>query len=99
MLAAPYSLDERGDPASARLSSWDPGADVMPVCSPYHSVEPTAGAVYHNNSSCPVGRTISMSYLREGMGVDRSLCEECVKVDLESWTDRALSEEHDLDLD
>jgi hypothetical protein len=78
---------------------WERGTGWMPVCSPYHSVEPTAGAVYHNNSSCPVGRKIRGLHWREGVGVDRSLCEECVRVDLESWTDRALSEGDVLDLD
>ena len=70
----------------------------MPVCSPYHSVEPTAGAVYHNNSSCPVGRKIRALHWRDGVGVGRSLCEECVRLDLESWTARPLGKEDDLGL-
>ena len=69
----------------------------MAVCPPYHSVEPAAGAVYHNNSSCPLGRRIGEPHRREGMGLDRSLCERCVQADLESWSDRALHEQHDLD--
>ncbi len=71
----------------------------MTVCPPYHSVEPTAGAVYHNNSSCPLGRTISTPHLRDGIGIDRTLCEECVRLDSESWTARSLAEADDLDPD
>ena len=69
----------------------------MPVCPPYHSVEPAAGAVYHNNSSCPLGRTIGVPYRREGMGLGRSLCEQCLQADLEAWGDRALRVQPDLD--
>ena len=71
----------------------------MPVCAPYHSVAPQAGDVYHNNTACSVGQRISGSHRREGIGVGRSLCEECVQLDLEVWTERPVTKEEEESFD
>jgi len=65
----------------------------MTVCAPYHSVEPQAEDVYHNNTICPVGQRITPQHRRDGIGVGRSLCGECVELDLQSWLDRPGPEE------
>jgi len=61
-------------------------AEMTAVCSPFHSAEPGAQAVYHNSSKCSEGQRISAEHLVDGVGVDRSLCEECVSLTLGSWT-------------
>ncbi len=61
---------------------------MMAVCPPFHSVAPDSGGLYHNNSSCSIGREIRVAYLREGLGPGRTLCAECVKLDVGSWRNR-----------
>jgi hypothetical protein len=73
--------------------------EVMAVCTPYHSLEPQAGDIYHNNTGCPVGQRIAGPYRRDGIGTGRSLCEDCVQLDLNVWFDRPGAEEKEESLD
>lgn len=59
------------------------------VCPPYHSVEPVPDPVYHNNTSCSVGKAIWPAHLRSGIGIDRRICDECVTLALNVWSSRA----------
>lgn len=69
----------------------------MPVCRPYYSVDPSEGAVYHNNSTCPVGRRIGALSLRDGIGIGHSLCAQCVELDLASWGAEPVVENDDAE--
>lgn len=71
----------------------------MAVCAPYHSIEPQAEDVYHNNTACTVGQQIPGPYRRDGLGAAGSLCEECVQLDLDSWLDRPAVQEEEESLD
>ena len=46
----------------------------------YHTVEPGAPHVYHDNANCPDGKQIKPEHYRTGQGVGRRLCEECEKL-------------------
>ena len=56
----------------------------MPLCRAYHDAH-SPEAVYHNNSACPHGTRIRATERREGPGIGRALCGQCVRLDLVSW--------------
>ncbi len=60
-------------------------SELTAVCPPFHSAEPGAAPVYHNSSKCSAGQRIRPEQLVDGVGVDLSLCEECVSLTLGSW--------------
>jgi hypothetical protein len=74
--------------AAPRLALCSVAHPAVSVCPPYHSVEPVQDPVYHNNTSCSVGKAIWPAYLRSGIGIGRRICDECVTLALNVWTVR-----------
>ncbi len=60
-------------------------AELTAVCSPFHSTESGAPALYHISTKCSEGQRIRADHVAEGVGGDSSLCDECVSVTLGSW--------------
>jgi len=55
----------------------------MPYTSSFHTVEPGAPHVFHNNSACQDGKNIRREHQRPGPGEGRRLCERCSKLNAE----------------
>jgi hypothetical protein len=50
----------------------------MPVSLPFHSTQPGAPRVFHNNTACYVGECIKPEHWRPGDD-GRYICEECAR--------------------
>lgn len=55
----------------------------MPYTPPFHTVEPGAPHVYHNNSACNDGKAIKPQHWRSGEGYGRRRCERCAQLNAE----------------